>query len=401
MGISLTGGCTDKASPDTATPSSPSDTDSRDSDWGDSADSSIPDRGVWEVPDCTTQDPWLGVTFSHDKGASFTFIPDRSDKGDLTQLELLPTPNHIISVFEYELYSSEDAGCTWTPAEEHGWSNEESDNLRVTSSPWGDVLIWSYFGQNIARWNDGVLTPLSLPEGVTYNLGLVPHPQQEDTWFLIERDGDLFQTTNAVVDWHQIGHLPGENQHRLIHFEVDPTDGDRMLATTVYELKPAPGGPGGGGAELAILMFLTEDGGESWREVEGLDPATTYLYYFTFSPADPSVVWASGSPGRLYRSTDSGASFEDYSFPAWDSAGYAREVLFPHPVDPDILYLTEYLPDHPEGTHAPPGVTIHRFDASTREVTTHFHEDFDGGLLLRFSPADPDVMYVGATRTVW
>ena len=274
--------------------------------------------------------------------------------------------------------------------------------MRVTSSSWGDVLVWSYSGQNIARWNDGSLTPLSRPEGPVDNLGLVPHPQQEDTWFLIKRDGALFQTTNAAVDWQQIGRLPGENHHYTIHFDVDPSDGDRMLAVTNYEVKPAPGGPGGGSSKTTISMFLTEDGGESWREAEGLDPATNYIDSFTFSPADANVVWASGAFSQVFRSTDGGASFEDYSFSAWDSSGYGREVLFPHPVDPDVLYLTEHFPLHYESDYYDAGVTIHRLDASTREVTTHFHdhEDFDGGLILRFSPADPNIMYVGASRAI-
>jgi len=218
--------------------------------------------------------------------------------------------------------------------------------------------------------------------------------------FLIKQNGTLFQTTNAAVDWQQIGRLPGENQHHVIHFEVDHSDGYRMLALTDYIVKPDPGGPGGS-TERVALLFLTEDGGESWREAEGLDPADVYTNTFTFSPADTNVVWASGYNYQLYRSTDGGASFEDYSFSGWETGSLGKEVLFPHPEDPDILYLTEYTVDHPEGTYEPPGVTIHRLDASTREVTTHFHDDFDGGLILRFSPADPDVMYVGATRTVW
>ena len=65
-------------------------------------------------------------------------------------------------------------------------------------------------------------------------------------------------------------------------------------------------------------------------------------------------------------------------------------LLAPHPINEDVLYFDF-------GTYySGYGTDIYRFDASTSAVTTT-HNSYDSIDAIEFSPANPEILYLGIT----
>ena len=157
---------------------------------------------------------------------------------------------------------------------------------------------------------------------------------------------------------------------------------------------------------------VTFDSGKTWAQAAGLsiNPADragsnkgAYLNVFSvaFSPVDPSVVWAEGSlspdvyttgPLQLYRSEDGGRSFAWVFDNSSDTPLHMWTVLAPHPTERDILYWS--------GSVAT-GDALFRYDHASSAIVSHVYTDFNQIDAIEFSPADPTVMYLGASIVVY
>ncbi|HVY45066.1 MAG TPA: hypothetical protein VHB21_04265 [Minicystis sp.] len=139
-------------------------------------------------------------------------------------------------------------------------------------------------------------------------------------------------------------------------------------------------------------VYTTHDGGASWTQAAAFTDEGAYV---SVAPGG-DVVWVKnwGSAARFFRSTDGGVSFHDLGA---GMDGVAPDLV-PDPVDPAILWFLQ-----PDG--------LSRLDAVTRETATQ-HRDVRAvatvdtappakvfsvdGSVFAFSPANPEVVYVGA-----
>jgi photosystem II stability/assembly factor-like uncharacterized protein len=82
-------------------------------------------------------------------------------------------------------------------------------------------------------------------------------------------------------------------------------------------------------------VFVSEDGGESWRQVLS---ESQHVHDVTIDPRDPKLLYAVGFDSSAYRSADRGETWErikGYNFK------WAVRVS-PDMVDPDMVYVATY-----------------------------------------------------------
>lgn len=213
----------------------------------------------------------------------------------------------------------------------------------------------------------------------------------------------LFRSRDAGATWEQVEGRPAfpEGSGRSVEalWHVAPAGGDgpeRLWA----------------GAEPAAL-FLSEDGGRSWRWIRSLEEHPTRgswqpargglaLHSLQPDPRDPAHgLWVAVSAGGVYRTRDGGGSWAalnegvraDYLPGRYPEAGHCVHALRVHPLRPDRLWRQCHC-----GTY--------RSDdggESWTEITDGLPSDF--GYVVVPDPADPDRAWVvpeesGHLRTV-
>jgi len=173
-----------------------------------------------------------------------------------------------------------------------------------------------------------------------------------------ERSGALWAASRHSV-WGPHLHRSDDGGESWRILENAPQLDDGRALVAVWSL--APGGatrPGRlfAGTEPAGL-FVSDDDGESWRPVTGLNrhaTAATWqpaggalaLHSIALDPRDADRIWCAVSAGGVYRSDDGGttwtpknegvrAEFLPARFP---DAGQCVHRMLVHPADPDRLY---------------------------------------------------------------
>ncbi len=163
----------------------------------------------------------------------------------------------------------------------------------------------------------------------------------------------VFRSDDGGESWRSMG-LEGTD--RIGKIIVDPRDSKRVIVGSLGKLY-TPGGDRG--------IFLTEDGGQSWRNVldTGADDGWTGIVDMSIDPANPDVLYAAawerqrrpwnfteGGPGSaIYKSRDGGKSWNRLSggFPQGEHVG--RIGLAVSPSNPQIVYAAldnqELLPE--------------------------------------------------------
>lgn len=213
----------------------------------------------------------------------------------------------------------------------------------------------------------------------------------------------LFRSDDGGAGWEQVEGRPtfpeGSGRRVEALWHVAPAGGDRPERLWL-------------GSEPAGL-FLSEDGGLSWRWIRSLDEHPTReswqpargglaLHSLQPDPRDPERgLWAAVSAGGVYRTDDGGDSWSalnrgvrtDYLPERYPEAGQCVHALRAHPARPERLYRQCHC-----GTY--------RSDdggESWTEITSGLPSDF--GYALALDPADPDRAWVvpeesGHLRTV-
>ncbi|MCC7539383.1 MAG: hypothetical protein IT379_24375 [Deltaproteobacteria bacterium] len=142
-------------------------------------------------------------------------------------------------------------------------------------------------------------------------------------------DGALYRSTDGGARWRRVAMPAGTNGP--MGLAVDPRDPRRLhLAAWGRERPPAERGDDVGGG-----VFLSEDGGLSWRATL---PTVPHVYDVTIDPRRPDVVYASGFDRGAYRSDDRGARWSrivGYDF------RWGHRVV-PDPTDARLVYVTTF-----------------------------------------------------------
>ncbi|MFI7025933.1 WD40/YVTN/BNR-like repeat-containing protein [Micromonospora sp. NPDC049900] len=204
------------------------------------------------------------------------------------------------------VWRSADAGATFTPAWPDGWAQAIGA---------------------IAMTSDGVLfagTGEAQPGGGSITFG---------------GDG-VYRSSDRGATWQRVGLA---DSHAIGRFAVDPSDEDRVFAAASGNLF-VPGGERG--------VYLTEDGGDTWRQVLAPPNDTTGATEVVIDPTDPDRVYAAmwdhlrephqrtyGGPGSsLWRSDDGGETWARMTTGLPTDADQGRWGLTLAPNDPQRLY---------------------------------------------------------------
>lgn len=201
------------------------------------------------------------------------------------------------------------------------------------------VLYVAAFGRGVYKsaddgktWtarNEGIAGPEPLAwrlacdaKGTLY---LVVARRSQDGSFGNESDGALYRSTDGAARWSRIELPRGVNGPNGL--AIDPGDPQRLYLAA-WGRRTAAGAVDGG-------IFLSEDGGASWRNVLARDQ---HVYDVTIDPRDPRILYACGFSSSAWRSTDRGLTWRrirGYNFK------WGHRVI-PDPVDPSRIYITTF-----------------------------------------------------------
>jgi photosystem II stability/assembly factor-like uncharacterized protein len=155
---------------------------------------------------------------------------------------------------------------------------------------------------------------------------LAVDPKDPDTLYVGTSDEGLFKSEDGGESWQE---LSGIEHPRITAVAVSSVD------ATIYA-----------GTEPSAI-FVSRDGGGSWRELEELRrlpsaptwsfpprPWTSHVRSIALSYADPSLVVAGIELGGVLRSTDGGETWQDQR----PGAQADCHTLAAHPRSPELLY---------------------------------------------------------------
>ncbi len=159
---------------------------------------------------------------------------------------------------------------------------------------------------------------------------LTSDPSHPERLYLGTTDGAIFTSRDAGANWEQRG-VAGEKRAAVVTaIIVDPRNSARLYAATWTR---EAGGEGGG-------VFLSDDGGKSWRDSRLSGHAVRALAQ---SASDPGVLVAGALDG-VFQSRDSGENWERIT-PAGNTDLRNFDSLAIDPRDSQIIYAgTFHLP---------------------------------------------------------
>ena len=264
------------------------------------------------------------------------------------------------------VWKSDDYGRTWNPIFDHE-STQSVGAIAVAPSDPNTIYVAS--GEGLHR------PDLSVGNGI-------------------------YKSSDAGKTWTHLGLRDGQQIPALA---VDPRDPNKVFAAVL-------GHPYGPSEERGL--YLSTDGGQSWKKVISKDE-NTGASDVEIDPSDPNVVYASmwevregpwedgnefnGTNGGLFKSTDGGNTWQQLSngLPKDLSQIYVAIA----PSDPKRLYATAGMASGKLG--------VYRSDDggdSWTQITTDPRPSgrIGGGDLPipRVDPFDPDTVYVASTVTM-
>ena len=243
-----------------------------------------------------------GVCLSRDFGASWkpagTGLPARP----VTSIVLDPqSPKNArtlyAAVFDEGVFKSTDDGRTWT-LKKTGLGHPQ--NMRVYRvSLHADGTLFAV----ICAKRPGAAQPL-MKEGV-----------------------GLYRSRNAAESWQQIN--ASHPLRYLKDFSVDPRNRDRILL----------GAADAGGGDQSGGLYLTEDGGQSWRRIGRAGPQTFGGYFHPKHEDWIYMTLTEGAPGAgLWLSQDRGRTWQAFNDVPFSNI---QRVAF-DPADEARIYLTTF-----------------------------------------------------------
>ncbi len=246
------------------------------------------------------------------------------------------------SVLSYKggVCRSDDGGKTWRQSNT-GMKETAPTHILLDpdSPPEARVLYVAAFGRGVYKSSDGGRTwalrnsgiPQTEPlawrlvrdsEGYLY---LVIARRSEDGSIGNSGDGALYRSQDHAESWQRLALPPGVNGPNGL--ATDPRKPQRIYLAA-WARSVGRYGDGGG-------IFLSENGGQSWRQVLGQDQ---HVYDITVDPEDPDHLYAAGFESSAWRSVDAGEHW--IRIPGFNFK-WGHRVL-PDPGDAAAVYVTTF-----------------------------------------------------------
>ncbi|MGH9505113.1 MAG: hypothetical protein ACRD20_19850 [Terriglobales bacterium] len=239
-----------------------------------------------------------GVCRSDDSGGQWTKSSTGMDETAATHILLDPTSPVdarvlYVAGFGRGVYKSSDSGRSWS-----------LKNQGITQT---DPFAW-----RLARSSNGTLY-------------VVVARRSEDGSIGNAGDGALYRSTDGAEHWQAVALPEGTNGPNGL--AIDPDSPDRLYLAA-WARATGEHGTGGG-------VFLSEDGGKSWKQVLNKD---RHVYDVTIDPADPKILYAAGFESSAWRSVDRGLHWT--RIPGFNFK-WAHRVI-PDPLDHNKVYITTF-----------------------------------------------------------
>src|SRR5271155_2883968 len=248
---------------------------------------------------------------------------------------------------------------------------------------------------------------------------LAVDPSHPDSVYLGTTDGHIFGSQDRGSHWNLLGLAGSAGNAIVTAILIDPRDSSTLFASTWTREKY---GEGGG-------VFLSRDGGKSWRD-SGL--AGHAVRALVESPSDPDILVA-GTLDGVFRSRDRGRNWERIS-PDGDPEIRDLDSLSIDPLNPDIIYAGTFHLPWKTVDGGPHWLPIHRGMIDDSDVLSLaveaanparifasacsgiYRSDDAGSLwqkiqgipyssrrtpVIRMDPANPAILFAGTTEGLW
>jgi photosystem II stability/assembly factor-like uncharacterized protein len=246
------------------------------------------------------------------------------------------------SVLHYKggVCRSDDGGNHWTKSNA-GMDETGATHILLdpTSSVDARVLYVAGFGRGIYKSSDGGRSWSLKNRGITQDqpfawrlarssngtLYAVIARRSEDGSIGNAGDGALYRSIDGAEHWLPVSLPQGTNAPNGI--AIDPDLPDRLYLAA-WARATGEHGDGGG-------IFLSENGGKTWRQVLDQD---RHVYDVTIDPQDPNVIYATGFESSAWRSADRGLHWTRIS---GFNFKWGHRVI-PDPLHHDEVYITTF-----------------------------------------------------------
>jgi photosystem II stability/assembly factor-like uncharacterized protein len=256
----------------------------------------------------------------------------------------LPRPkmwrHNSVLHFKGGVCRSEDGGKNWTKSNA-GMDETGATHILLdpTSPVDARILYVAGFGRGVYKSSDGGRRWVLKNSGITQEqpfawrlarsskgtLYAVIARRSEDGSIGNAGDGALYRSTDGAEHWQPVSLPEGTNGPNGL--AIDPESPDRLYLAA-WARATGEHGDGGG-------IFLSENGGKSWKQVLDKD---RHIYDVTIDPKDSNVLYAAGFESSAWRSADRGLHWS--RIPGFNFKWGHRVI--PDPLHPDDVYITTF-----------------------------------------------------------
>jgi photosystem II stability/assembly factor-like uncharacterized protein len=235
---------------------------------------------------------------------------------------------------------SDDGGKTWMKSNDGMEPTAATHILLDPTSPVDSrVLYVTGFGRGVYKSVDGGHSWSLKNQGITQaepfawrlarsekgTLYVLIARRSEDGSIGTAQDGALYRSNDGAEHWERLSLPNGVNAPNGL--AVDPESPNRLYLAA-WARASGQHGEGGG-------IYLSEDGGKSWRPILDRDQ---HVYDVTVDPHNSKILYAAGFESSVWRSGDKGEHWERVS---GFNFKWAHRVI-PDPEHPGQIYVTTF-----------------------------------------------------------
>ncbi len=293
----------------------------------------------WASSTAGVPSPWVNTTYW------IEFDPEVRGRvwGVMSGIHDLPRPKmwqqRSPSTYNGGVCISEDGGRNWRACEGLPPTAATHIILDPRSPASARTLYVAGFGRGVYKSADGGRTWALKNSGIAGkepfawrlardskgNLYLIVARRSEDGSIGNELDGALYRSSDGAETWSRISLPEGVNGPN--GQAIDPENPQRIYLAAWGRRIPARQSGGG--------IFLSEDGGATWRPILDRDQ---HIYDVTVDSRNPKILYACGFESSAWRSIDRGETWQrirGYNFK------WGHRVI-PDPQDAKMIYITTY-----------------------------------------------------------